>query len=122
MCKSCQDGCEDCQRLLAEDDRDKLCECDNCGHLFLCDDVIWEKDEETGGVMERCYCKSCYATIQAEKKRLRREAKPEEYCRMRRIAYGLLGCHNCPIGCAVQSNQLNILSNIESVWIDRKPY
>ena len=118
MCKSCQDDCEDCRRLLAEHSRDELCECDNCGHLFLSDNVVWVPDEDTNGTMERCYCKSCHYNIEAEKKRLWREQKPEEYCRMRRLAYGFLGCQNCPIGCVVQPNQLNILSNIESVWIE----
>ena len=122
MCKSCQDSCGDCQKLLAEHDRDQLCECDNCGHLFPSDDVVWVPAETTNEVMENCYCKSCYSNIQAEKKSLRRKEKPDEYCRMRRLAYGFLGCQNCPIGCVVQSDQLNILSNIESVWIDSKPY
>jgi aldehyde:ferredoxin oxidoreductase len=37
-----------------------------------------------------------------------------EICRTRRIAYGFYGCHNCPIACAIQSNNLNVLENLQS--------
>jgi hypothetical protein len=36
-----------------------------------------------------------------------------EICRTRRIAYGFYGCHNCPVGCSIKENNLNILANIE---------
>lgn len=51
MCRKCQAGCADCQRLIAEHGEDNLYECVNCGHLFvevnkegLCD-ACAERDE-----------------------------------------------------------------------------
>jgi len=38
---------------------------------------------------------------------VRTEITDEEYCRLRKIAYGLFGCHNCPINCAVKENNGN---------------
>jgi len=44
----------------------------------------------------------------------------EEYCRLRKRAYGLFGCHNCPVRCPVRENNLNELANIESDMIQEK--
>jgi len=32
---------------------------------------------------------------------------------LRQMAFGLQGCHNCPIACAVQSNNLNVFENFK---------
>jgi len=48
---------------------------------------------------------------------MQKAVDPEEYCRVRKQAYGFSGCHNCPIACPLQSNNLNELANIESEWI-----
>jgi len=41
---------------------------------------------------------------------------PEEayICAVRRTAYGLFGCHNCPIACPMQSDNLNRFENLNS--------
>ena len=49
-----------------------------------------------------------------------KQMKPEDYCRLRKIAYGLFGCHNCPISCTVRENNLNELANIESDMIQEQ--
>jgi len=38
----------------------------------------------------------------------------ENICEIRRTAYGLYGCQNCPIACPLQSDNLNKFQNLDS--------
>ena len=42
-------------------------------------------------------------------------SRKEDYvCAVRRTAYGLYGCHNCPIACSLQSDNLNRFENLNT--------
>lgn len=61
MCEKCQRSCETCQILIEKYDEDELCECDNCGHLFKNEDVVWINNKD--GVTETCLCQVCKGNI-----------------------------------------------------------
>jgi len=39
-------------------------------------------------------------------------------CRLRKLAYGLRGCEDCPIACPVQSENLNRMKNVETNMVE----
>ena len=51
------------------------------------------------------------------------EAREIEICLTRKKIYGLLGCRNCPIKCALSSNNLNEFENLNSeIPEDERPF
>jgi hypothetical protein len=60
--------------------------------------------------------------IQSEIDEIDKEVQKEEtICHLRKIAYGLSACHNCPVSCPVSQDNLNRLSIIETILEKAKP-
>ena len=54
MCDKCQQDCPTCQDFIKKYGKDKLYECNNCGHLYLEDEMVeLLADDES-------LCESCY--------------------------------------------------------------
>jgi hypothetical protein len=41
-----------------------------------------------------------------------------EYCHLRKNAYGLSACSDCPISCPISSNNSNLLENAKCVMAE----
>ena len=56
---------------------------------------------------------NCESLKKQLKNNVLRQILSKEICHLRKTAYGLSACRNCPISCAVSQDNLNRLENVE---------
>jgi hypothetical protein len=73
-----------------------------------------------GSTVNALWCASCIAKHREAIETVY-EIDEETICHLRKTAYGLNACHNCPLSCPVSQDNLNRLSNIETILEKAKP-
>jgi hypothetical protein len=73
-----------------------------------------------GSTINALWCSECIAKHKDNIWRVY-EIDEEAICHLRKVAYGLSACRNCPLSCPISQDNLNRLSNIETILEKAKP-